>query len=102
MFSCFGGAHGGHPGVPATTPPSARRPISSPTAVTYQWHREAQTEQHLRDLIQKRQGWLDNGSNSADFAGVITCDADKKVALTYHFEGGDELKLMSLKLAPQG
>lgn len=43
-----------------------------------------------------------NGSNSADFAGVITCDADKKVALTYHFEGGDELKLMSFKLAPQG
>lgn len=42
-----------------------------------------------------------NGVNSADIGGFITCDASKKVALTYRFEGGDESKLTGFKLVPQ-
>jgi phosphopantothenate synthetase len=42
-----------------------------------------------------------NGANSADIAGLITCDGDRKIELSYRFEGRDELKLVNLRLRPQ-
>ena len=43
-----------------------------------------------------------NGANSADVAGLIKCDADKRVSFSYRFGGTDEPKLVSFKLEPQG
>jgi hypothetical protein len=43
----------------------------------------------------------ENGTKSADIAGLITCDNDKKVDLAYRFEGQDELKMVNIKLRPQ-
>ncbi|WP_457966533.1 hypothetical protein M1E17_07495 [Arthrobacter sp. D1-29] len=43
----------------------------------------------------------ENGTNSADIAGLITCDNDKKIDLAYRFEGQDELKMINIKLRPQ-
>jgi hypothetical protein len=43
----------------------------------------------------------ENGTKSADIAGLITCDDDKKVDLAYRFEGQDELKMINIKLRPQ-
>ena len=42
-----------------------------------------------------------NGANSADVAGLIKCDADKKVSFSYRFGGTDEPNLGSFKLEPQ-
>lgn len=41
----------------------------------------------------------ENGTKSADIAGVITCDATT-IELEYRFEGTDELKMINIKLKP--
>jgi hypothetical protein len=43
----------------------------------------------------------ENGTKSADIAGLITCAADRKIDLVYRFEGTDELKMVNIKLKPQ-
>ncbi|KNH15364.1 membrane protein [Arthrobacter sp. ZBG10] len=43
----------------------------------------------------------ENGSKSADIAGVIACDGGN-VDLAYHFEGTDQLKMTNIKLRPAG
>ncbi|SDK68054.1 hypothetical protein SAMN04487916_102141 [Arthrobacter sp. ov407] len=43
----------------------------------------------------------DNGANTADVAGAIDCDT-KSVDLVYRFEGRDELKMVKIRLRPQG
>ncbi|MDR7160287.1 hypothetical protein [Arthrobacter sp. BE255] len=42
----------------------------------------------------------DNGINSADIAGVITCDG-QQIDLAYRFEGTDKLKMTNIKLRPK-
>ena len=42
----------------------------------------------------------ENGVNSADIAGVITCDG-QQIDLAYRFEGTDELKMTNIKLRPK-
>jgi hypothetical protein len=42
----------------------------------------------------------ENGNTSADVAGVITCDG-KEVELAYRFNGGDDLKMINIKLKPK-
>lgn len=42
----------------------------------------------------------ENGTNTADIAGVITCDG-QQVDLAYRFEGTDELKMTNIKLRPK-
>lgn len=42
----------------------------------------------------------ENGRNSADIAGVISCDG-KEVDLAYRFEGTGELKMTEIKLRPK-
>ncbi|WP_165478275.1 hypothetical protein [Arthrobacter sp. S39] len=42
----------------------------------------------------------DNGVNSADIAGVITCDG-QQIDLAYRFEGTDDLKMTNIKLRPK-
>lgn len=43
----------------------------------------------------------DNGANTADVAGSIDCDT-KSVDLVYRFEGRDELKMVKIRLRPEG
>ena len=43
----------------------------------------------------------ENGIKSADIAGLITCDGDKKIDLVYRFQGTDDLKMINIKLKPQ-
>jgi len=43
----------------------------------------------------------ENGIKSADIAGLITCNGDKKIDLAYSFQGTDELKMVKIKLKPQ-
>ncbi|MEW9873670.1 hypothetical protein [Arthrobacter sp. HS15c] len=42
----------------------------------------------------------DNGINSADIAGVITCDG-QQIDLAYRFEGTDKLMMTNIKLRPK-
>ncbi len=42
----------------------------------------------------------DNGSSSADVAGVITCDG-KEVDLAYRFDGNKDMKMINIKLRPK-
>lgn len=40
-----------------------------------------------------------NGTNGADVAGSLACDG-KSIELAYRFEGGDELKMVDIRLRP--
>ncbi len=42
----------------------------------------------------------ENGNNSADVAGVITCDG-KEVDLAYRFDGNKDMKMINIKLRPK-
>lgn len=42
----------------------------------------------------------ENGNNSADVAGVITCDG-KEVDLVYRFDGNKDMKMITIKLRPK-
>lgn len=42
----------------------------------------------------------ENGNNSADVAGVITCDG-KEVDIAYRFDANKDMKMISIKLRPK-
>lgn len=42
----------------------------------------------------------ENGNNSADVAGIITCDG-KEVDLAYRFDGNKDMKMINIKLRPK-
>jgi hypothetical protein len=42
-----------------------------------------------------------NGTSAADVAGSIDCD-NKRVVLAYRFEGRNELKMVNIRLRPDG